>query len=196
VCCAFRNRLADQSCLHRRFDPDYLMRPAREFLSLVSLMALSGCGYVHFGRLPMAAPSGDAALLRAYADVTTERKMLQQELALARKETDALRTALDRSSGAAGSSDLADRLSAATRELTALRASYAKLQQERTAMATAASNSEAANAQEENRRLRSELDRTRAENTGLAEQLKVAAADNSRAQAALAQLNTELLAQK
>jgi len=50
--------------------------------------------------------------------------------------------------------------------------------------------------QEENGRLRADVTRTRAENSTLATQLKATAAQNEQAQAALASLNTELLAQK
>jgi nucleoid-associated protein YgaU len=50
--------------------------------------------------------------------------------------------------------------------------------------------------QEENARLRTDLDQTRAENTSLTAQVKTITAQNEQAQSALAQLNTELLAQK
>ncbi len=50
--------------------------------------------------------------------------------------------------------------------------------------------------QEENARLRTEVDSTRAENSTLTAQVKTITAQNEQAQAALAQLNTELLAQK
>jgi hypothetical protein len=76
------------------------MRFARAAFLLIVSIVLTGCGYVHFGRLP-SAPQGDAALATAYSDLTTEHKILKQELALARKEGDALRIALEHT-GSAG----------------------------------------------------------------------------------------------
>ena len=68
----------------------------RALLALAPLLLLSGCGYVHFGRLPAAAASGNGdAMGVAYSSLSTEHKILQQELVLARKEGDALRAALD-----------------------------------------------------------------------------------------------------
>jgi nucleoid-associated protein YgaU len=180
--------------------------------ALAALLACSGCGYVHFGRLPAStAPAGDAQLATAYSDLRTEHKILQQELVLVRKEGDTLRAALDKN--AAGSPDLAARLQETTRELAALRASYARLQAERTAPNTpdtaaavlaraqleeklAATLRDFTQLQEENSRLRADVTRTREENTVLTSQLKTATAQNAQTQAALAQLSTELLAQK
>ena len=171
--------------------------------------ALSGCGYIHFGRLPQATAVGDPAASAAYSNLSTEQKILKQELALARKEGDALRAALDR--GGSGSPELVTQLNETSRELATLRASYAKLQAERSAApgdpATAQRQSETeerlaaslrnyTQLQEENSRLRVDLARARAENTTLAEQVKSATSQHEQAQAALAQLNTELLAQK
>jgi nucleoid-associated protein YgaU len=189
------------------------MRLLRAPLALVLLVAFSGCGYVHFGRLPEATP-GDATLTTAYSNLATEHKILKQELVLSRKEGDALRSALDNRGAAAGSPELVARLNETTRELAALRASYAKLQSERTSapLAPAATIDTARFAdlenklatalrdytrlQEENARLRTDIDQSRAENTTLTAQVKTATAQNAQAQAALAQLNTELLAQK
>jgi phage tail protein X len=179
--------------------------------ALLSSVLLSGCGLVHFGRLPNdPAGGGDAALATAYSNLSTEHKILKQELVLARREGDALRGALERGGGAAGA-DVVARLNEATKELAALRASYAKLQAERVA-GTAAPQSGPRLAeledklaaslrnftllQDDNAKLRSELDRTRGENTRLAEDLRTATARNEAAQTALAQLNTELLTQK
>ena len=53
----------------------------RTFFALVVLLSLSGCGMVHFGRLPESAPT-DTALSTAYSNLSTEHKMLKQELAL------------------------------------------------------------------------------------------------------------------
>lgn len=191
------------------------MRLLRATLALAPLLAFTGCGYVHFGRLPEAT-TGDASLTTAYSNLSTEHKMLQQELVLARKEGAALRSALDnRSTDSAGSPELAARLNETTRELAALRASYAKLQEARSASPSSAAPDPAAQTklteleeklasslrgytqlQEENARLRSEVDRTRAENTSLTAQVKTVTAQNEQARLALAQLNTELLAQK
>ncbi len=194
------------------------MRLARTLLAILVPLALTGCGYVHFGRMPTPmAGQGDAAMAAAYTNLATEHKILKQELALARKEGDALRSALDRSgSGSAGVSaaEVSARLSDTTRELAALRASYAKLQGERTGAvadgspaAVAAAKSELeeklavslrnfTELQEENARLRTEVTRTRADNESLTEKLKAAAIQAERTQATLAQLNTDLIAQK
>jgi nucleoid-associated protein YgaU len=110
---------------------------------------------------------------------------------------------------------LVERLNQTTRELTALRTSYAQLQTERNqAVATAGSAAELkaklgaaeeqiastlrnfTELQGEVSRLRGEIDRTRAENVALGEKVKVITAQNEEAQNALAQLNADLLAQK
>ncbi len=191
------------------------MRLLRATLALALLTSLTGCGFVHFGRLPDATAS-DATLNTAYSNLSTEHKILKQELVLTRKEGEALRAALDnRTPGAATGSDLVNRLNETTRELTALRASYAKLQADRSAAPASEANRAAASAraneleeklaaslrnytqlQEENVRLRTEVDRTRAENSTLTAQVKIVTAENAQAQEALAQLNTALLAQK
>ncbi|HVS53153.1 MAG TPA: LysM peptidoglycan-binding domain-containing protein [Opitutaceae bacterium] len=171
---------------------------------------LGGCGYVHFGRLPApsAAMTGDAASAEAYSNLLTEQKMLKQELALARKESDALRAALDR--GPAGSPELVAQLNDTARELAALRASYAKLQAERGAGASDATRAQASELEEklatslrnftalqdENAQLRRDLSQAHAENATLADQLKASTARTEQAESALTQLNTELLAQK
>ncbi len=74
------------------------MRVLRVLVSVLPLIVFSGCGYVHFGRLPKV--NGDAALQQANFDLGTQQKILKQELALARKETDTLRNALERAEGA------------------------------------------------------------------------------------------------
>jgi LysM repeat protein len=187
----------------------------RPTLALSALLLLSGCGFVHFGRLPQTgggAAGGDAAMAEAYTNLATEHKILKQELALARKEGDALRATIERAGS--GSPDLVARLEETTRELTTLRASYERLQSSRGGTPTgaedpatrarlaeieeklAASLRNYTQLQEENARLRQDVDRVRGENIVLAEQLKTAVARNDQAQTALAQLNTELLAQK
>jgi nucleoid-associated protein YgaU len=178
----------------------------RTFFALVVLLSLSGCGMVHFGRLPESAPT-DTALSTAYSNLSTEHKMLKQELALSRKEGDALRAALENREASNGSPELVARLNETTRELTALRASYAKLSEAKAPPAGAADTAAIEEKlavslrnytalQEENARLRSEVARAREENSALTAQVKTATAQNQQAQAALAQLNSELLAQK
>ena len=194
------------------------MRFSRALPVLAVLLAFTGCGYIHFGRLPEATTMvGDAPSATAYSDLRTEHKILQQELALSRKEGDALRAALDnRSDGNAP--ELTARLQETTRELAALRASYAKLSEAKPSVTSAKEGSSAdpglkaalsatedklaatlrdfTQLQEENARLRTDVSRTREENTSLAAQLKTAAVQNEQTQTALSQLNGELLAQK
>jgi LysM repeat protein len=188
------------------------MRILRAAPLLVLLLLGNGCAYVHFGRLPDTAPPppGDATLATAYTDLSTQHKILQQELALARKEGDAMRFALEQH-GDAGSAQLATRLTETARELSALRASYAELQsQSATGRANATLRGQLASTeeklaatlhdytklQEENTRLRTDLDRAHEENAGLATQLRVVVAKNDNALAAISELNVELLAQK
>ncbi len=190
------------------------MRFCRALFALLPLLALSGCGYVHFGRLPTA-PAGDGTLDVAYSDLSTKHKILQQELALARKEGDALRAALENRSDGAAATELTARLNETTRELATLRASYAKLSAAKSSDPSAKGNDPELAAtlaateeklagtlrsftqlQEENARLRTEVDQTRAENTTLTARVKTITAENQQAQSALAQLNSELLAQK
>ena len=187
------------------------MRLFRPLFVLVPLLLLSGCGYVHFGKLPTT-PAGDGSIDVAYSNLSTQHKILQQELALARKEGDTLRAIVENRTDGAGSSQLTARLNEATNELATLRARHAKLQ---AAVTGGASFDPAAVARlseteetladtlrnytqlrEENARLRTELDQTRAENTTLTAQVKTITAENQQAQSALAQLNSELLAQK
>lgn len=194
-------------------------------LLVVSVLAVTaGCHYVHFG-----APERfrtDAQLATENSDLRVEKKLLQQELAIARKEGETLRAALDRPQEAAP--ELVARLNETTRELAELRASYARLQSERErlqknapAVATSSASTAAleqiaalktklgetedqlANAlrtytalQEENNRLRTSIDQARAENATLTARVETITAENNEAQSALAQLNTELLAQK
>ncbi len=197
------------------------MRPSRigPLFVLVPVLALSGCGYVHFGRVPEArpvAPLGDEQLLKENANLRTEKKILQQELALTRAQGDALRMAIEnRTADGDTSKRLTEKLNQTTRELGALRADYAKLQLDRTT--SPASPAELADLkaklgatedklasslknytqlQDEIGRLRTDLAHTRTENTALTAQVKIVTAKNEEAQAALAQLNADLLAQK
>jgi nucleoid-associated protein YgaU len=183
------------------------------------LCALSGCGYVHLGRLPQPAAVvvGDAQLLKENTDLRTEKKILQQELALTRAQGEALRSAIEnRTADGDTSKRLTEKLNETTRDLATLRTSYARLQLER-ASAPAATPAEIADLksklgatedklagslrnytqlQEEIGRLRTEVNETRAVNTALTEKVKVVTAQNDEAQAALAQVNVDLLAQK
>ncbi|MCX6954336.1 MAG: hypothetical protein NTV51_19465, partial [Verrucomicrobia bacterium] len=171
------------------------------------LLLTSGCGYVHFGRLPEVTPI-DATLNTAYSNLSTDYKILKQELALVRKEGDALRAVIDGRGAANPTSDLVAKLNETTRELAALRTRYAQLSETKAPSAAVAAQAAQleeklagslrnyTQLQEENARLRTEIDRTRTENTALTAQVKSVTAQNEQAQAALAQLNTELLAQK
>ena len=97
---------------------------------------LSGCGYIHVGRLPPAPPAtviGDEKLMRENSDLRLEKKILQQELALTRSQGDALRMAIEnRAADGDTSKRLVEKLNEASRELATLRSNYAKLQTERT----------------------------------------------------------------
>jgi nucleoid-associated protein YgaU len=183
------------------------MRLFRASFALGLILSSSGCGYVHFGRLPDPT-SNDATLNTAYSNLSTEHKILKQELVLSRKEGETLRSALENRSGGATSPELVTRLNETTRELAALRASYTKLSEAKSPSAAAATQAgelqeklavslrNYTQLQEENSRLRTEVDRTRAENSTLTAQVKTVTSQNEQAQTALAQLNTELLAQK
>ena len=187
------------------------MRLTRLCLALFLPAFLAGCSLLRLGRVEKNPVAGDAAMAAAYANLSTEHKMLKQELTLAHKEGDALRLALERAPGAP-STDVAARLKETTRELAALRASYTQLQAERATGNPAAAGDAArlrevedklaaslrnfVQLQEENGRLRSELDRARRENSTLGDQLKAAAAQDEQAKHDLEMLNIELLAQK
>lgn len=194
-------------------------------LPLVLLIAFSsGCSYVHFGRADRFRT--DAGLRSENSDLRVEKKLLQQELAIARKEGEALRTALDRPQE--GADQLVTQLNEATRELAELRASYTRLQAERNRLqaggagATGGLPNVAAleqiadlktklgetedrlattlrtftALQEENNGLRASIDRVRAENATLTTRVEHITAENNEARSALAHLSTELLAQK
>lgn len=195
-------------------------------LALIPLLVLlGGCNYVHFGKLPPQSTEAPA-LAQENADLRTEKKILQQELALARKEGETLRATVE--SSKAGSSDavLAARLNETTRELATLRESYAKLDAERARLNAASASSlvKAGNSspelvelnarlsetqeklaasmhafttlREETADLRVEIQQTKTKNAALTDEVRILTAQNSEARAALAQLNTELLAQK
>ena len=186
--------------------------------ALPALLVFSGCGYVHLGKTPEPVTTviGDDKLMKENADLRLEKKMLQQELLLTRSQGEALRSALEnRAADGDTSKRLVEKLNETTRELSTLRANYARLQTERNQAVSSAAESSALRAQlgaaeeklagalrtytelqEEVVRLKGDVDRTRAENVVLGEQVKTITAHNDQAQAALAQLNTDLLAQK
>ncbi len=194
------------------------MRPRRIFfpLSALTLFVFSGCGYVHIGKMPEtpATVVGDEQLQKENTDLRLEKKLLEQELAITRSQGAALRSAIEnRTADGDTSKRLTEKLNDTTRELATLRASYAKIQLERSAanpaeMAAlqtklgraeeqlAGSLRNYTQLQEEIGRLRAEVDRTRTENVALTEKVKVVTAQSEQAQAALAQLNVEFLAQK
>ena len=187
-------------------------------LLLPAVFALSGCGYVHLGRPPAPVITtiiADAKLHEENATLHREKSLLQQELALTRAQGEALRSALqNRAADGDTSQRLVDQLNRTTRELAALRTSYAQLQLDKSqSVASAdpihlktklgATEEQLAAAlrnytqlQQEIARLRGEVVRVRTENLALGEQVKVATARNERAQAAIEQLNRDLLAQK
>jgi nucleoid-associated protein YgaU len=193
-------------------------RSRAAFLALPLLLVLSGCGYVHVGKLPEPATTviGDDKLMKENSDLRLEKKMLQQELALSRAQGDALRMAIEnRAADGDTSRRLVEKLNETTKELAALRANYAQLQSERTSSPSATAENAALRSrlgeteeklaaslrnytqlQDEIGRLKAEVDRTRDENLTLTAQVKTITAQNEQAQAALAQLNTDLLAQK
>jgi nucleoid-associated protein YgaU len=190
----------------------------RTLAAALALLTLSGCAYVHFGRHP---PS-DPRLIQDNSDLRLEKTILQQELAIAHKEGDALRTALEaKAGGGTRATELAGKLDVASRELAELRTRYATMQNElaRPPAVSAGTGSAASAAalqtrltatedqlatalrdftklQEDNARLRQDLDRTRGENAALAVQVRDLGTQNRETQTALTQLNAELLAQK
>ena len=196
------------------------MRASRTALFAAPLLLLlSGCGYVHFGPLPEAPAAtptggGDEKLRQENADLRLEKKMLQQELALSRAQGDALRTAIEnRAADGDTSRRLVEKLNDTSRELAELRTRYAQLQSARPPAAgegdgalrarlgeteekLAATLRSFTELQAEIGRLRTEIAEVRSENVTLAQQLQSTAAQNAEARAALAQLNTELLAQR
>lgn len=190
----------------------------RALLLITLPLFVSGCGYVHIGRNPpKAAPvMNDEALVKENSDLRLEKKMLQQELALTRAQGDALRMAIEnRAADGDTSRRLVDQLNATNKELNELRTNYTRLLNDRTQALLAASDGVALKTQlaaaeeklaaslrnytelqEEIARLKTEVTTVRTENVELSEKVKVITAENVEAQAALAQLNLDLLAQK
>lgn len=181
-------------------------------LAGVVTVLFTGCGYVHFGRVPkLGSIAGDAKLAAAYSDLSTDHKILRQELALARKETDTLRSALERAT-AASAQPTDEKLALALQELTELRTGYARLQAERTTGSNITTTATAENVakleeslatatratsalQTEVTQLRQELERTRAENVVLDGRLREAMREHDETRAILALRDSELIAQ-
>lgn len=190
----------------------------RALLLLTAPLFLSGCGYVHIGRNPPkpAPVMSDETLLKENSDLRLEKKMLQQELALTRAQGEALRMAIEnRAADGDTSKRLVDQLNATNKELNELRTNYTRLLNDRTqallsatdgvvlkTQLAAAEEKLAASLrnytelQEEISRLKTEVTTVRTENVALSEKVKVITAENVEAQAALAQLNVDLLSQK
>ncbi len=196
------------------------LRISALWVSVPAMLVLSGCGYVHLGRRPapvtVTTVVGDEKLLKDNSDLRLEKKILQQELALTRAQGDALRMAIEnRAADGDTSKRLVEKLNQTSGELAKLRASYATLQQERNQAIATAGEASALKArlgateeklaaslrtftelQDEVTRLRTDVVRTRDENIALTTQVKTITGQSEQAQAALAQLNTELLSQK
>lgn len=181
-------------------------------LLLAPLLLLSGCAYVHFGRIP---PTNDA-LEQQNFDLRMDKDILKQELVIARKEGDALRSTLDASANGADVATLTKRLAEAARDIGAMRvkverassggnirvaqggAEIALLRRQldvaQEGAASAQRDAEALRA--ENRDLRRQLDAQKDQNLALAAQVQGLSTDSARLRAAIADLNSELLAQK
>ena len=102
------------------------------FLPTVLLVLLgftAGCSYIHFGRLDRI--RNDTALAAENSDLRIEKKLLKEELEIARKEREALTSAIEHAAGGSGSDELAARLTATSQQLVALRESYAQLKADR-----------------------------------------------------------------
>jgi LysM repeat protein len=195
-------------------------------LALIPLLGLlSGCTFVHFGKIPPA--ESDPAVAQENSELRTEKKILQQELTLARKEGEALRLVIESGKSGVGDATLAARLSETTRELAELRGRYLALDAERARLTAApatafnpttpaetgsltelngrlsetqeklaASLRAYTQLREETIGLRAEVMRARNDANILTAQVRNLTVQNEEARAALAQLNTELLAQK
>ena len=190
----------------------------RALAAALALLTLSGCAYVHFGRLPPSSPQ----LTQENSDLRLEKTILQQELAIAHKEGDALRTALTaQAGGGARENELASKLEATSRELADLRTRYAAMQEVLAHPPTASSGAgsavsatalqarltttedqlaaalrDSSKLRDDNTHLRQDLDQARSENAALAVQMRDVGTRNRETQTTLAQLNSDLLAQR
>ncbi|HEY0966023.1 MAG TPA: LysM peptidoglycan-binding domain-containing protein [Opitutaceae bacterium] len=173
----------------------------RGLLLAVALLGLSGCQWLR----PSPAAT-DATLARENSELRVERKLLQQELALVRREQDTLRRALEARVDPARApgereTQLARELEATRRELSELRTRYvqnsaagatdpvALARQRETEERLAAVLRDFTTMQEENNRLRGEITSVRTENEQLAKRAL-------EAEATLGVLNLELVAQR
>lgn len=191
------------------------IRPFSLLLLSSVLLASSGCAL--FDRGPRNGAS--AEIMAEVSDLKLEKKLLQQQLEVSRKEQEALRRQIDtRLSGSPSDVALVQReLAESNRALSELRASYEKLEADRKRLLTSAqsntgpaSSAEAealrrqlseteskltstatsfAALQDENARLKQEVSTVRTQNQALEKQAR-------ELQSSLSQLNTELLAQK
>jgi LysM repeat protein len=173
----------------------------RGLLLAVALFGLSGCQW-----LRTSPAATDSALARENSDLRVERKLLQQELALVRREQDTLRRALDSRADPARppgerEAQLARELDSTRRELADLRTRYvqnaasgtndpaALARQRETEERLAAVLRDFTTMQQENNLLRSEITTVRTENEQLARRAL-------EAEATLGVLNMELVAQR
>ncbi|MFA5264165.1 MAG: tail protein X [Opitutaceae bacterium] len=186
-------------------------RLARLCVLSLAMLLMSGCAYIHIGRLQ----KRDPVLAAENADLRLERKILQQELVLARKEGEALHSALEAKAGGAGDKELAEKLADATSELAQLRAGYAALKKEASSRSHASGEAsdlitrlsateeklalalhDFTELQKETAELKDQLQSQKRENKIMADKVQEMTAETEQARTALSQLNTELLAQK
>ncbi|GAB1488292.1 hypothetical protein MASR2M8_07370 [Opitutaceae bacterium] len=170
-------------------------------LLAVALLGLSGCQWLR----PRPAVT-DPTLIRENSELRVERKLLQQELALVRREQDTLRRALETRveptrPASERETQLASELEATRRELAELRTRYvqasvdagrdpvAAARQRETEERLATLLRDFTTLQDENTRLRSEIKTARNENEQLAKRAL-------EAEDALGVLNLELIAQR
>jgi len=207
------------------------MRCRQTFLAWVLTVFASlttGCSYIHFGRIDKI--RGDSALAAENSDLRIQKKLLQEELAIAGRERGALRKAIEQatSAGEPATRELVEQLATAHHELETLRSDYARLDNERKELAAKSArrffapkepsdNRQIAGLKEqlsttetklaealrtystlqaENQQLRAAIEQAHSENAQLTSKVQELTASNSDAQAALAQLNLSLLAQK
>jgi nucleoid-associated protein YgaU len=95
----------------------------------VSLTA--GCSYIHFGRIEKL--RGDSHVAAENSDLRIQKKLLQEELAIAGRERTALQKAIEQAStaGEPSTRELVEQLAAAHREIETLRNNYANWDAER-----------------------------------------------------------------
>lgn len=107
--------------------------PLWVLVACVSLTA--GCSYIHLGRIEKL--RGDSAVAAENSDLRIQKKLLQEELAIAARERTALQKAIEQAtSGDGANRELVNQLAVAHRELESLRESYARLDAERKELAT------------------------------------------------------------